>query len=229
MTDTTGIAEHGTQVAGNGSAGRQAGARSAKRSRCRPSATRWRRSCRPRARTPPRLSFHSARLFRSSLPSGLRHARFILEFGLTDRHYFGNAQFDGTLAYRQGIGAFGAQDDSLAGDGDQTYRYKMAVLDANLSVPFAIGKQPFRYVGTFHGLYTGNTLHYIDDLTIGSRYTVRGFDGETMLAAARGFYWRNELQAPIGQTGQAVYAASTTAACGARSRSHSSARNWRVP
>nr|WP_107310756.1 ShlB/FhaC/HecB family hemolysin secretion/activation protein [Burkholderia metallica] len=135
-----------------------------------------------------------------------RRNNTFVEFGLTDRHYFGNAQFDGTLAYRQGIGAFGAQGDNLAGDGDQTYRYKMAVLDANLSVPFAIGKQPFRYVGTFHGQYTGNTLHYIDDLTIGSRYTVRGFDGETMLAAARGFYWRNELQAPIGQTGQAVYA-----------------------
>lgn len=27
-----------------------------------------------------------------------------------------------------------------------------------------------------------------------------------MLAGARGFYWRNELQAPIGQTGMAVYA-----------------------
>ncbi|WP_253716034.1 ShlB/FhaC/HecB family hemolysin secretion/activation protein [Burkholderia thailandensis] len=77
-----------------------------------------------------------------------------------------------------------------------------------LSVPFAIGKQPFRYVGTFHGQYTGNTLYYIDDLTIGSRYTVRGFDGETMLAAARGFYWRNELQAPIGRWGSAL--------CGAR-------------
>ncbi|MCA8022392.1 ShlB/FhaC/HecB family hemolysin secretion/activation protein [Burkholderia metallica] len=135
-----------------------------------------------------------------------RRNNTFVELGLTDRHYFGNAQFDGTLAYRQGIGAFGAQGDNLSGDGDQTYRYKMSVLDANLSVPFAIGKQPFRYVGTFHGQYTGNTLHYIDDLTIGSRYTVRGFDGETMLAAARGFYWRNELQAPIGQTGQAVYA-----------------------
>lgn len=35
---------------------------------------------------------------------------------------------------------------------------------------------------------------------------MRGFDGETMLAGARGFYWRDELQAPIGQTGMAVYA-----------------------
>ena len=40
----------------------------------------------------------------------------------------------------------------------------------------------------------------------GSRCTVRGFDGEMLLAAERGFYWRNELQVPIAQTGQSVYA-----------------------
>jgi hemolysin activation/secretion protein len=135
-----------------------------------------------------------------------RRNNTFVEIGLTDRHYFGRAQFDSTLAYRQGIGAFGAQADILAPGGGPTYRYRMAVLDGNLSVPLAIAQQPLRYVTTFHGQYTGNTLYYIDDLTIGSRYTVRGFDGETMLAAARGFYWRNELQMPIGQTGQSIYA-----------------------
>ncbi|KVL33186.1 hypothetical protein WS98_20290 [Burkholderia territorii] len=135
-----------------------------------------------------------------------RRNNTMIELGLTDRHYFGGAQFDGSLAYRQGVGGLGAQEDTLSADGGPTYRFKMAVLDANLSIPFVIAQQPLRYVTTFHGQYTGNTLYYIDDLTIGSRYTVRGLDGETMLAAARGFYWRNELQAPIGQTGQAVYA-----------------------
>ncbi|MBJ9968035.1 ShlB/FhaC/HecB family hemolysin secretion/activation protein [Burkholderia seminalis] len=141
----------------------------------------------------------------TEIPQQRRNNTFV-EFGLTDRHYFDGAQFDGTLAYRQGVGGLGAQDDILAAGGGPTYRFKMAVLDANLSVPFAIAKQPFRYVTSIHGQYTGNSLYYIDDLTIGSRYTVRGFDGETMLAAARGFYWRNELQMPIGQTGQAIYA-----------------------
>lgn len=156
-----------------------------------------------------------------------RRNNTMIELGLTDRHYFGGAQFDGSLAYRQGVGGLGAQDDVLAAGGGPTYRFKMAVLDANLSVPFAIGKQPFRYVGTFHGQYTGNTLYYIDDLTIGSRYTVRGFDGETMLAAARGFYWRNELQAPIGQTGQAVYAGLDYGRVwGGRSLSSLSGRSW---
>ncbi len=112
-----------------------------------------------------------------------RRNNTMIELGLTDRHYFGGAQFDGSLVYRQGGGGLGAQDDAFAAGGGPTYRFKMAALDANLAVPFAIGKQPFRYVGTLHGQYTGNTLYYIDDLTIGSRYTVRGFDGETMLAA----------------------------------------------
>lgn len=76
----------------------------------------------------------------------------------------------------------------------------------NLSVPFAVAHQPLRYVTTLHGQYTADTLFYVDDLTIGSRYTVRSFDGETMLAAERGFYWRNELQAPLGQTRHSLYA-----------------------
>lgn len=138
----------------------------------------------------------------TEIPQQHRDNTFI-EAGFTDRHYFGAAQFDGTLAYRQGIGWLGATPDTATGP---TYRFHMAVLDANLSVPFAIATQPLKYVTTLHGQFTNNTLNYIDDLTIGSRYTVRGFDGENLLAAARGFYWRNELQLPLGQTGQSVYA-----------------------
>ena len=139
----------------------------------------------------------------TDIPTQARNNTF-LEMGLTDRHYFGAAQFDGTLAWRHGMGGLGATPDpDLTGP---TYRYDMAVLDANLSVPFAVASQTFRYVSTVHGQFTNDTLFYIDDLTIGSRYTVRGFDGETMLAAEKGFYWRNELQWPIGQTGQSLYA-----------------------
>jgi len=126
-----------------------------------------------------------------------------IEAGLTNRHYFGAAQFDGTLAYRQGIGGLGAQSDTLDGP---TYRFHMATLDANLSVPFIVAGQSLRYVGTVHGQFTNDELNYIDDLTIGSRYTVRGFSGQTMLAAEKGFYWRNELQMALGATGQSVYA-----------------------
>ncbi|MFT4063933.1 ShlB/FhaC/HecB family hemolysin secretion/activation protein [Paraburkholderia sp.] len=139
----------------------------------------------------------------TDMPQQRRNNTFF-EAGLTDRHYFGASQFDGMLAYRQGIGGLGATPDPYPVG--PTYRFHMAVLDANLSVPFAVATQSFRYVVTVHGQFTNDTLFYLDDLAIGSRYTVRGFDGETMLAAEKGFYWRNELQMPIGRTGQALYA-----------------------
>jgi hemolysin activation/secretion protein len=140
----------------------------------------------------------------TSIPNQARNNTF-LELGATDRHYFGAAQFDGTLGYRQGVGGFGATADPYQ-VGNPTYRFHMAVIDANLSVPFAVGSQRFAYVGTVHGQFTNDTLFYIDDLSIGGRYTVRGFDGETMLAGEKGFYWRNELQWSVFQTGQTLYA-----------------------
>ncbi|NML31352.1 ShlB/FhaC/HecB family hemolysin secretion/activation protein [Paraburkholderia antibiotica] len=138
----------------------------------------------------------------AEIPQQYRNNTFI-EAGLTNRHYFGAAQFDGTLAYRQGIGGLGAQPDTPGGP---TYRFHMATLDANLSVPFKMAGQSLRYEGTVHGQFTNDELNYIDDLTIGSRYTVRGFSGETMLAAEKGFYWRNELQYLLGASGQVLYA-----------------------
>ncbi|MGO4808584.1 ShlB/FhaC/HecB family hemolysin secretion/activation protein [Cupriavidus sp. 2MCAB6] len=135
-----------------------------------------------------------------------RRNNTVVEVGITDRHYFGAAQFDGSLVYRQGAAGLGAQPDTLAAFGGPTWRYRMAVLDANLSVPFKVAGQALRYVTTVRGQFTNDRLYYIDALTIGSRYTVRGFDGESLLAGERGFYWRNELQAPLGGSGQALYA-----------------------
>jgi hemolysin activation/secretion protein len=135
-----------------------------------------------------------------------RRNNTVLEIGLTHRHYFGAAQLDIALAHRQGLGWLGAQPDTLAKQGGPTWRYTMQVLDANLSMPFQIANQPLRYITTFHGQLTNNPLYFIDNLAIGSRYTVRGFDGETMLAAEKGFYWRNEVQMPLSHSRQSIYA-----------------------
>ncbi|QHE95131.1 ShlB/FhaC/HecB family hemolysin secretion/activation protein [Pandoraea fibrosis] len=126
-----------------------------------------------------------------------------IEFGISDRHYIGAGQFDGTLAYRQSVSGLGAAPDNAL-PGTPTYRFKMAVLDANLSLP--LGQLPLRYVTTFHGQFTNDVLHYIDDMSIGSRYTVRGFDGESSLAAEKGIYWRNELQWALGASGVSLFA-----------------------
>lgn len=131
------------------------------------------------------------------------------ELGLVRRQYIGAGQLDATLAYRQGVPWFGAQGDLYdrftGAKVDQTYLYRMATLDVSLSVPFKVGDVPLRYASSFHGQYTGDHLFYIDDISIGSFYSVRGFDGEYLLSAEKGFYWRNDLELPLGASGQSLY------------------------
>ena len=131
------------------------------------------------------------------------------EVGLTRRQHAGDATLDATLGFKQGVPWFGAQGDLHDPYSEQklpqTYLYKIATLDASLSVPFKLGDAPFRYASTFRGQFTNQHLFYIDDISIGSFYSVRGFDGEYLLSAEKGFYWRNDLEVPVGNSGQVVY------------------------
>ncbi|MFM0330086.1 ShlB/FhaC/HecB family hemolysin secretion/activation protein [Paraburkholderia strydomiana] len=128
------------------------------------------------------------------------------EVGWEHKHYFGNAQLDSTLAYRWGVPWFGAQQDlPVVAIGAPTYYYRMQTLDATLSVPFAIAGFPLRYLATVRAQNSPNTLYPTEYFSIGSRYTVRGFDGNTMLAAEKGLFIRNDLEIPFPRFGQALY------------------------
>ncbi|WP_150661202.1 ShlB/FhaC/HecB family hemolysin secretion/activation protein [Pandoraea sputorum] len=137
-----------------------------------------------------KLSLRRSFIEDTEIDQQYRNHTFI-EFGLSNRRYIGAGQFDGSLTYRKGIPGFGAAADNSF-PGGPTYRFGVTVLDASFLAP--LGQLPLRFMTTFRGQFTRDTLYYIDSLSIGSRYTVRGFDGESSLAAERGFYWRNELQ-----------------------------------
>ncbi|MEJ0004110.1 MAG: ShlB/FhaC/HecB family hemolysin secretion/activation protein [Pararobbsia sp.] len=126
-----------------------------------------------------------------------------VQFGLSERRYFGAARLDATLSYRQGVPWLGARRDPAGRQA--TYLYRMGLLDANLSVPFGVGKVPLLYTSAFHGQMSADKLFRIDDIALGTRWSVRGFDGEHILSAERGFYWRNDLAMPIGHRGHSVY------------------------
>lgn len=127
-----------------------------------------------------------------------------VQLGVNGRQYFGAARLDATLSYRQGVPWLGARSDPAGFRA--TYLYRMGLLDANLRLPFAVGERPFLYTSAFHGQTTGNRLFRVDDIALGTRWSVRGFDGEEILSAERGFYWRNDIAMPLGRSGHAVYA-----------------------
>jgi hemolysin activation/secretion protein len=128
------------------------------------------------------------------------------EIGWEHKHYIGAAQFDSTIAYRWGVPWLGAQPDLPGvGSGTPTSYYHMETLDATLSVPFAIAGFPLRYTATVRAQNTPDVLYPTEYISIGSRYTVRGFDGNTMLAAEKGVFMRNDLEIPFQRFGLALY------------------------
>ena len=129
------------------------------------------------------------------------------EVSVVHRHDLGDAQIDLALAYRQGVPWFGGQSDAAGHDADSpTFAYRMQTIDLTASAPFALGAQPLRWLATLHGQQTSDLLYSTDFIAIGNRYTVRGFDGETTLAAECGGFLRNEIELPLADSGQTLYA-----------------------
>ena len=131
----------------------------------------------------------------------------VAELAWLHRHYLGAAQLDLTLASRWGVSWFNGQGDEPGREpGAPAFRYSLQTLDATLTTPFSLAGQPLVHSATLRAQTTRSALYVVDQFSIGSRYTVRGFDGETMLAAERGYFLRNDIELPLGSSGQSLYA-----------------------
>ncbi|PKO46682.1 MAG: hypothetical protein CVU29_05410 [Betaproteobacteria bacterium HGW-Betaproteobacteria-22] len=131
------------------------------------------------------------------------------ELGFNQSWYLGQSILDYNLAYRRGTGAQDALKAPEESFNEGTSRMKMLLGDLNLNVPFSVnapwGNQPLQYSANLRGQANYTPLTPQDRFSIGSRYTVRGFDGQQTLLADHGWLIRNELTAPIAGSGQAVY------------------------
>ncbi|HRK56129.1 MAG TPA: ShlB/FhaC/HecB family hemolysin secretion/activation protein [Burkholderiaceae bacterium] len=127
------------------------------------------------------------------------------EFSLNHREFIGRAILDANLSYKRGTGALGAMAAPEEAFGEGTSRPKLLNADVQFSAPLAWGRQRFSYRGVWRAQWNRTPLVPQDRFSIGSRYTVRGFDGEAMLSADRGWLLRNDLDWIIGQSTQALY------------------------
>lgn len=126
------------------------------------------------------------------------------ELGLTHREYLNESALDAGLAWRHGTGAFKAMAAPEEDFGEGTSRMKVITADVRLMIPFLMGSQRARYIGSWRAQWERTPLVPQDRFSIGGRYTVRGFDGELTLMGERGWVWRNEIGLLLG-TGQELY------------------------
>jgi hemolysin activation/secretion protein len=119
----------------------------------------------------------------------------------------GATTLDSALGYKRGTGAFGALSAPEESFGEGDSRFALLSADLNLNHPFRLGAQTWRYSSTWRIQSHRTPLTPQDRFAIGGRYSVRGFDGETVLSAERGWLWRNDLGFLLGDSGQDVYVA----------------------
>ncbi|RJX33748.1 MAG: ShlB/FhaC/HecB family hemolysin secretion/activation protein [Oxalobacter sp.] len=127
------------------------------------------------------------------------------EFGASHKEFIGASTLDANLNYKRGTGVMGSRRAPEEDFGEGTSRPTIITADAQLNVPFAIGKERFRYNASWRQQWNRTPLVPQDRFSIGGRYTVRGFDGESVLMGDRGWLIRNDLGWTVDPSGHELY------------------------
>lgn len=121
-----------------------------------------------------------------------------LETGIGYRQLLGDAILELELGYRQGMSWRNAQEDLPgADDGGLTLRPNITVLSADFVQPLTLAGRAVQYSARLHAQTTRDATLSVDQIALGSRYSVRGFDGDSVLLAESGYYLRHELATPF--------------------------------
>ncbi|NBX20908.1 MAG: ShlB/FhaC/HecB family hemolysin secretion/activation protein, partial [Betaproteobacteria bacterium] len=112
---------------------------------------------------------------------------------------------DANLAYKRGTRDFAAIDAPEESTGKGTARFNLWVADITLNQPFKWLSQSLRYQVNLRLQGNDSPLTPQDRFSIGGRYTVRGFDGESSLTGDNGWLLRQDLGWTLGGSGQELY------------------------
>jgi len=151
------------------------------------------------------LSTRKARSFIDDVELLVQRRRTtFIETGVSFRQmYAGGSNLDVSVGYRRGMPWLDAQDDFPAEAGGITLRPHIWTLNTSLNVPFkspalgAMAERMWQFNTSVHAQSTHDRSLSIDQMAIGNRGTVRGFDGDVVLIAESGYTVRNELSTPI--------------------------------
>lgn len=121
-----------------------------------------------------------------------------LEATLGHQQYVGNTVLAAGVGWRQTL--LGATKNPGMVFDNPDWNGKTQILSANAQavMPFVLGTQALRYAAQFNLQHAYTPVIPTDYFTIGTPFTVRGFDGQITLAAESGWAWRNELGWPLG-------------------------------
>ena len=127
------------------------------------------------------------------------------ELGLNHKDMLRVTTVEGNLAFKRGTKDF----DSIAAPeevfNEGTSLLGLIALDLSASHAFKIAAQSFKYSAAFKLQDSTTPLTPQDRFSIGGRYSVRGFDGESALTGERGWFLRNDWSMALGESIHELY------------------------
>ena len=127
------------------------------------------------------------------------------KLGVQHRHYLGASTLDAGVTLQRGTRWFGAQPAPEEYFDEGSALAKIVQLTATWDLPFTLFGQSFRYTPSYFRQISDAALTPQDQIALGGRWTVRGFDGELSLSADRGWYLRNDLAWKTALPAQELY------------------------
>lgn len=115
------------------------------------------------------------------------------QLALKHRQFFQKSTLSLDLAYSRGTRWFGAEPAPEEATGEGTALARIWYLNALYQLPIRMGKHALRYQAKFRGQWSESPLTPQDRFSIGSRWHVRGFDGQRSLSADRGWSLSSEV------------------------------------
>ena len=114
------------------------------------------------------------------------------EAGLQHLHYFESGTLTAQMAHRQGNASAGTPE-AEGGSGQTSDRIRLTTGFVQWVMPLNSGGHAWQYSTQGQWQWAQTSLTPQDRFCLGSRATVRGFDGQQTMCGDRGQLWRQEL------------------------------------
>ena len=127
------------------------------------------------------------------------------ELGFSHRQYLGQSTLDLGAGVKGSLPKQSSAPGLIVGAPDWDGRYQIRSANAGLVMPLQVAAQNLRYQGSVRFQHAATLLPVFEYFSIGNRYSVRGFDGASTLAAEDGWLLRNDVVWQLGRSGQEVF------------------------
>ena len=115
------------------------------------------------------------------------------EFSHTHKHFIGDWTLSATGTLRASVPSRSKNVGIIVGEPEWDGHYRLGVLNLAAGRSFKVLSQAWRIQSQLRWQHTSTSLPQNEYVSIGGRYSIRGFDGEQTLSSESGGYWRNEL------------------------------------